>query len=106
AIAALVVLHHDEAGAVHDDGLHAGARDRALDRLEVVVARHALVLRIERALIRNTRGRAADVERAHRQLRAGLADRLRGDDADSEAELDQPASRQVAAVAAGADTAA
>src|SRR6185436_17687896 len=50
--------------------------------------------------------RAADVERAHRQLRAGLADRLRGDDADREAELNETPGRQIAAVALRAATAA
>ena len=46
------------------------------------------------------------MERAHRQLRARLADRLRGDDADRQAELDQLAGREVAAVALGAAAAA
>ena len=72
---------------------------RPLDDLEVVELDDALVLRIERRLLRDPRRRAADVERAHRQLRAGLADRLRGDDADRQAQLDQLAGRQVAAVA-------
>ena len=49
--------------------------------------------------------RAADVERTHRQLRAGFADRLRGDDADRFAELDELAGRQVAAVAMRANAA-
>src|SRR4029079_18876441 len=49
---------------------------------------------------------ATDVERAHRELRARLADRLRGDDADREAEFDELARRQVAAVALGAAAAA
>ena len=45
----------------------------------------------------------ARVEGSHRELRARLADRLRGDDADRVADLDQPAGRQVAAVAVRAD---
>src|SRR6266849_2624597 len=49
--------------------------------------------------------RAADVEGPHRQLRAGLADRLRGDDADRLAELGQPPGAQVAAVTHDADAA-
>src|SRR5690606_41896692 len=48
-------------------------------------------------------GDAARVERAPRQLRAGLADGLGRDDADRLAHLHQPARRQVAAVAADAD---
>ena len=46
---------------------------------------------------------AADVERTHRQLRARLADRLGGDDADRHAFLDQRAGGQVHAVAQPAD---
>src|SRR5213076_2560563 len=48
-------------------------------------------------------GDAARVERPHRQLRAGLADRLRGDDPDRVADLAQPAGRQEDSVAAAAD---
>ena len=48
-------------------------------------------------------GDAAGVERPHGQLRAGLADRLRGDDADGLADADQVAGREVAAVADAAD---
>jgi hypothetical protein len=43
------------------------------------------------------------VERAHGQLRAGLADRLRADDPDREAELAELAAREVHAVAELAD---
>ena len=46
---------------------------------------------------------ATDVERTHRELRAGFADGLRGDDADGFAELDQRAGREIAAVAMHAD---
>src|SRR5439155_21963719 len=60
-----------------------------------------LVLR----LLGNTRRRSADVEGAHRELRARLADRLRGDDADRFADLHQLAAGEVAAVAAAADSA-
>ena len=50
--------------------------------------------------LRGRRGRrSADVERTHRELRAGLANRLRGDDADRRADLDLLAGRQVTAVA-------
>ena len=60
---------------------------------------------LEGRLLGDSRRRAADVERAHRQLRARLADGLGGDDADGLAEFDQPARRQVAAVAPGAHAA-
>ena len=48
-------------------------------------------------------GDAADVEGTHRELRARLADRLGGDDADGHAFLDQLAGGQVHAVAEAAD---
>src|SRR5207245_1346768 len=66
----------------------------------------ARVARLERRLLADARRRAADVERPHRQLRAGLADRLRGDDADRLAELDELAGGEVAAVALRAHAAA
>src|SRR5207237_974944 len=47
-------------------------------------------------------GSSADVEGAHRELRAGLADRLRGDDANGLADADEPAARQIAPVALSA----
>ena len=49
---------------------------------------------------------ATDVERTHRELRARLADRLGGDDADRLADVDHVAAREVAAVAQRADAAA
>ena len=48
-------------------------------------------------------GHATGVEGPHRELGAGLADRLGGDDADGLAELDQPARGERLAVALGAD---
>src|SRR5581483_1024377 len=46
---------------------------------------------------------APAVERPQRQLRARLADRLRGQDADRRPDVDEPPRRQVGAVAAAAD---
>ena len=46
--------------------------------------------------------RTADVEGAHRELRAGLADRLRRNDADRFAEVDHVTSCEVASIAADA----
>ena len=57
-------------------------------------------------LLEHLARRAADVERTHRELRAGFADGLRGDDADGFAELDELAGREVAAVAMHANAAA
>src|SRR5580700_5539771 len=47
--------------------------------------------------------RAADVEGAHRELRARLADRLRGDDPDGLAHIHRRAAREIAAVALAAN---
>ena len=76
-----------------------------LDRAQVVEATVAVVLGLDHRLLEGLRRRAADVEGTHGQLRAGLADGLRGDDADRLAELDHLAGGQVAAVALGADAA-
>ena len=108
---ALVVHDVDRAAAVHDDERPAGRRppslrSRPFDRQQAVEPDRAVVPRLERRLLGDARRRAADVERPHRQLRAGLADRLRRDDADRQPELDQPSGRQVAAVALRAHAAA
>ena len=63
----------------------------------------AFVARLDARLLGATLRRAADVEGAHRQLRARLADRLRGDHADRLADVHRRAARQVAAVAMAAD---
>ena len=102
AVAALGVLDDERAVAVHD---HQVAVLR-LDDLQALEPDRAGVARLERGLLGDARRRAADVERPHRQLRAGLADRLRRDDADRLAELDHLAGGQVAAVALRADAAA
>ena len=70
-----------------------------LDRLDVMEAQRALVADLDVAGCRGPRGRTTDVEGTHRQLRAGLADRLRRDHADRLADVDQPAARQIAPVA-------
>ncbi len=61
-------------------------------------------LRLARRLLGDTCGRSADVEGAQRQLRARLADGLRGDDADGLAQVDHLHGRQVASVAHAAQT--
>ena len=61
----------------------------------------ALVVRFDERLVENLR-RAADVEGAHGELRSGLADRLRGDDADRFTDVDRRAAGQVASVALAA----
>src|SRR5439155_1099101 len=89
---AVAVGGHEVAVAVHD-----GA--------EVVELHHARALRLVLGRLDDAAGRAADVERPHRELRAGLADGLRGDDADGLAQLGQAAGAEVAAVAEHADAA-
>ena len=102
AVAALRVLHDERTAAVHDDEVAV----LRLDDLQALEPDRAGVARFERRLLGDARRRAADVERSHRQLRAGLADGLRRDDADRLAELDHLAGRQVAAVALRAHAAA
>ena len=78
----------------------------AFDDLEVDELHEAVVAGFDLGLFGDAGGRAADVERAHGELRAGLADGLRGDDADGFAHFDEAAGGQVAAVAARANAAA
>ena len=94
-LAALFVHHRNQAGAVHGRSACRGLRTtfRSMKLHEAVVARFDL------RLFGDARRRAADVERAHGELRARLADGLRGDDADRFAHFDHAAGRQVAAVA-------
>src|SRR5262245_29475868 len=63
----------------------------------------AVVLRLDDRLLECLTGRAADVEGAHRQLRAWFADGLRGDDADGFTEFYKIAGSQVATVTHRAD---
>ena len=58
-----------------------------LDGVEVVEAHHAGVAVLERRLLRTPRRRATDVEGAHGELGAGLADGLGSDDADRLADV-------------------
>src|SRR5690606_2584414 len=60
--------------------------------------------RLDRALLGAALGGAADVEGAHGELGARLADRLRGDNANRLADIDRRSAREVAAVALAADT--
>ena len=93
--AALVVVHADRAVLVQND-------PAAVERLhgaQIVESNRAVVLRLDDRLLEGLAGRSTDVERTHRQLRAGFADRLRGDDADRFAELDELAGGEIASVA-------
>src|SRR5208283_927531 len=73
------------------------------DQAELVVTDGAVVLGLDLRNLEDLRRGAADVERPHRELGAGLADGLGGDDADGFAEFDEPAGGEVAAIAMNAD---
>src|SRR5205085_9925822 len=78
---------------VLDDGVLALGLDHDL----------AVEVRLDERLLGDLR-RAADVERAHGELRARLADRLRRDHADRLAHVDRRAAGQIAPVASAAHT--
>src|SRR5579862_769362 len=100
--ATLFVDDGNQAGAIHRDGSAAAT----FDVLEIHELDDTVVARFESGALGNAGGGSADVERTHRELRAGFADGLRGDDADRFAEFDHAARSEVAAVAQGANTAA
>ena len=87
------------------------ARPRYRDIVPVLVPHQLHVVHVDRAggLHRDAAGggravgRTADMERAHGQLGAGLADGLRGHHADGLADVDQVTARQVPPVAHRAD---
>src|SRR5262245_23994300 len=93
--AAAVVNDQHRAVAVHRDDF-AFAAD---DRVEVVVSDVTARASFVRRLLGDFRRRAADVERAHRQLRSGLADALGCDDAYRLADVDDLPGSEIAAVA-------
>ena len=66
-------------------------------------AHHAFVADFERGLLGAPAGGTADMEGTHRELRARLADRLRGDDSDRLAQVDEMPAAEVASVALDAD---
>src|SRR5271155_2401373 len=101
-LAVFLVHHGDEAGAVHGDNLFAAP----LDDFQVDKFHEAVVAGLDLGLFGDASGRAADVEGAHGELRARLADGLRGNDADGFAHFDEAARGQIAAIAAAANSAA
>ena len=100
ALATVLVVDGDLARARNHHQLTLGVGDVAHGRVEADAARR---LGLDTGRHRRARRRATDVEGAHGQLRAGLADRLRGDDTHGLADVDQAAATQIAAVALGAD---
>src|SRR5690606_21325738 len=75
------------------------------DGLEILERDPTAEARLERALLGLHVAHATDVERAHRELRARPADRLRGDDAHRLADVDEVAAGQIAPVAPRTDAA-
>jgi hypothetical protein len=99
ALAAVVVHDHHLAGTADDDFVALGVAQVAHGGGETHRARR---LGLDGVLHRGPGSRAADVERAHRQLRARLADGLGRNDADGLAHVDRRAAAQIAPVALGA----
>ena len=98
AFLALIVGDHDLHVAAHRDQLTVGILDDvAVHDLDLAVIR-----RLDLGLARHLR-RAADMEGAHGELGARLADGLGGDDADRLADIDRGAARQIAAIAFAAN---
>ena len=98
-LAAGLIEQHELAIAAHHHR-HAGRVD---DDVAVLDLHRGVERRLDRGLLGAALRRAADVEGAHRQLGAGLADRLGGDDADRLADIDDRAAREVAPIALAAD---
>src|SRR5690606_31559690 len=97
-LGAVGIDHRDHHVADHRD---IGAFAVGGDRL-VLDGDRAFEVRLDERLLVDLR-RATDVERAHRELRTGLTDRLRGDDADSFTVVDRRAAGKIAPVALAAD---
>src|SRR5262245_24321711 len=97
ALGTVGIEHGDDHIAGHGDGLAVGVLHHVL----VLDLDHAVEIRLDDRLLRDLRG-AADMERAHGELRARLADRLRGDDAHRLAHIDRGAAGEIAPVALGA----
>ena len=99
--AALIVDDGQDAVAVHGDQFALGV----LDGGDIQEFHEAVGLGVLLGLLARSGGRAADVERAHGELRSGFADGLRGNDTHRFAALHHASGRQVAAVAELADAA-
>ena len=95
ALATELVHHADLARAGHGHQVPL----LVLDGLDVMEADRALVAHFDARGRRRSRRRATDVERAHRELRARLADRLRGDDTHRLADRDRTTAAEIASVA-------
>src|SRR6185436_806813 len=91
----LFVLHDHLARTRQHDVITAGV----LHELDVLEADRARGLHFDLQDRCRTRRRTTDVERTHGELRARFADRLRRDNTDGLAEVDQVTATEVATVA-------
>ena len=92
---ARLVADRNRAVLVEDDPCAIGG----LNRAEILVNKASGVLGLDDRLLEGCRGNTTDVEGTHGELRAGLADRLGGNDADRFADLHRQAGGEVEAVA-------
>src|ERR1700722_17114896 len=99
--ATLLVDYSDQTGTVHRHDLLAAA----FDHFQVDELHETVVARFDLRLFGDSRRRAADVERAHGQLCARLADGLRRNEADRFAPFHETPGRQVTAIATAANSA-
>src|ERR1035438_9118314 len=100
--AVLFVNDDEQTRAVHGNtGAAAAFYVPQVDELH-----HAVILGFKSRTLADAGCRTTDVEGAHGQLRAGLADGLRGDNADRFSEFDHAARCEVAAITQGANSAA
>src|SRR6266849_6160794 len=97
--AAVLAENGDGTVFVQDDGIAVFQ----LDQAQIVVANGALVFGFDLRLLEHGGGGAPDVEGAHGELGARLADGLGRDDADGFAQFHQAAGGQIAAIASDAD---
>ena len=101
-LASFGIVHADRAVLVQHD-------PTAVERLhsaQIVELNVAIILRLDDRLLEGLARGSTDVECSHRQLRSGLADRLRGNNADRFAQLHELAGGQIASVAHRANAAA
>src|SRR5690606_21648354 len=76
----------------HADDLIAGAN---LHQTKTFVADNTIITRLDFVILGQGAGNTTNVERAHRQLRAGLTDRLRSDNSNGSANFDNLVGRRV-----------
>src|SRR4029077_20380475 len=103
ALGAVLIRHDQNRVPAHDYE----AALRVLHHIALLDPHRAVEIRLQRRLIDDLGARhTAQMEGAHGELRARLADRLSGDDADRLAKIDRRAAREIAPIALAADAVA